>query len=486
MRNTFLILCFLSTINLFGQKIEKSKLSIASECSQTEYVCNLVTNNANLGDAFSSSSFEAIVNNSVCLDGSVYTNYGCLGSSENQSWFILEITSGGNLDFSISSSTSRDIDGAIWGGLNSDYSNVCSLLSNNPVACDYSASSTVSMALANTLVGQKFLLLVANFSNSALSFSLNQPQGGSIIYKEIQPIEPVNVVPQGSPLVGCYSFNNSYRDSISQTDGVEIGSLSFTNDRFGQQNSSLRLNGNSAVSLNTERLLNTSYTFSCWFKMNELPTYNSLSTLISVGGNWAPDQILALNNNYYIYDTPNPVDPFFSSYFQTGVEPSIDRPEYDIRLERWYHYAGVRSTDSLKTYIDGQLISQIFSGKAATYGSNVAKVGSRTGGANHYFKGDVDDVLFFNRALSNDEVSSLYNINNCQFIENPCSFAISVNENLNIDAYRQASLFLESGLPNEIGANGIVEYSAGRSIRLNPGFNVESGGVFRTNIGGCR
>ncbi|AWW00623.1 LamG domain-containing protein [Arcticibacterium luteifluviistationis] len=480
MRNTFLILSVLSTLNLFGQKTGKSKITIASECSPTQYVCNLVSDNGNIGEPFSSKVFQGVVDNSVCLDGSVNGNYGCLGSSENQSWFILEVLSSGNLIFSISSSTGGDIDGAIWGILNNDFSNSCTILESNPISCDFFSSGAITLSINNAQSGQKYALLLANFSNSNLSISLNQPQGGSVSYREVKPSVTTG------PLIACYTFKNSYRDSIGQTDGVAVGNLEFNEDRFGEINSALKVNGSSSLDINSSLLLNNNYTYSCWFKIDELPVFNTLSTLVSVGGpGVGGDQILALNNNYYIFSNENPVDPFFQSYFKPSVNPTVSSPDFQIKLGSWYHYAGVRGSDSLKLYVDGNLISKEPTELNATYGQSTATIGSRANN-DYNFKGIVDDVLIFNRALSNDEVASLYNINNCQFVENPCSLAISINENLNIDTYRQASLFIESGIPNTISSSGIVEYSAGRSIGLNPGFVVESGGVFQTNIGGCR
>lgn len=483
MRFTLLTVLLLLSTSLYSQKEKKDPPpSISTICSPKNYVCNLLPNGANIGISFSSKIIPGIVNNSNCLEGSPYSNNGCLYSSDNQSWFIIEVINGGNLSFTINSSTNRDIDGAIWGTINNDLSNTCTALSNAPFSCDFLSSSIISLTIMNAQVGQKYLLLLANYSNSILDINLNQPQGGQVSYKEIRISTP-NPDPNLSALAGCYSFESSYRDSVSQSDGIASGSLTFTADRFGQANKALKLDGNSLLTINSSRLLNPSFTYSCWFKINELPPNGTLSTIISIGGAGS-DQVLALNNNYHVYSTPIPVDPIFFSYFQYDTEPTVDYFNYDISLGRWYHYVGVKSTDSLKTYINGVLISKKVSGKNARYTQSTAKIGSRYNNTSK-FKGELDDVLIFNRDLTNNEVASLYNINNCQFVQNPCQNILVINDNLNVTESKEASLYITSNGVNNINSNGNIIFSAGRSILLNPGFKVESGGVFKTKMGGC-
>lgn len=483
MRFTLLsFLLFLHT-NLYSQKEKKdAPPSISTICSPKIYICDLLQNAANIGPSFSAKTFPGVINNSNCNEGSPYSNYSCLYTSDNQSWFIIEVTNGGNLTFTINSSTDRDIDGAIWGPINNDLTNTCSALGNSPISCDFLSPSIISLYIPNAQAGQKYLLLLANYSNSELNINLNQPQGGQVTYKQIINIIP-NPEPNISALAGCYSFESSFRDSVSQTDGIASGSLTFTHDRFDKANNALKLDGNSSLTINSSRLLNPSFTYSCWFKINELPSYGTLSTIISIGGAGS-DQVLALNNNYHVYSTPIPVDPIFFSYFQYDTEPTVDYFNYDISLNRWYHYVGVKSTDSLKTYINGELISKKVSGKNARYSQSIAKIGSRFNNLSK-FKGELDDVLIFNRDLTNNEVASLYNINNCQFVQNPCPNMVVINDNLNINGSQEASLFITANGLNAINPNGNTIFSAGRSILLNPGFKVESGGVFKTKLGGC-
>lgn len=124
-------------------------------------------------------------------DNSGYTepagaNWDCYGSRPNQVWFLFTVTSPGTLTFTINginnSNNFYDIDGIIWGPIpNGNYSNACSVTSNQPITCDYDTGSA-DLAVPNAQVGQVYTMLVTNFSNEANTIYINQPTGGAVNY----------------------------------------------------------------------------------------------------------------------------------------------------------------------------------------------------------------------------------------------------------------------------------------------------------------
>jgi hypothetical protein len=75
----------------------------------------------------------------------------------------------------------------------------------------------------------------------------------------------------------------------------------------------------------------------------------------------------------------------------------------------------VRSANTVSLYVNGTFInSASVSGKIAGYGtSNVtAFIGRRSGNIPQYFKGKIDDVRIYNRALSQNEIAQLYGLPN--------------------------------------------------------------------------
>jgi len=83
--------------------------------------------------------------------------------------------------------------------------------------------------------------------------------------------------------------------------------------------------------------------------------------------------------------------------------------EYTVPLNEWYHVAIVyESTLSIKTFVDGDLKH------ACSWGSgNIAsaesefRIGNRSI-ADRPFKGIIDDVMLFNRALTDEEIKDIY------------------------------------------------------------------------------
>jgi hypothetical protein len=91
----------------------------------------------------------------------------------------------------------------------------------------------------------------------------------------------------------------------------------------------------------------------------------------------------------------------------TGVSPA---------LNRWYHVVCTRDNTSIKLYVDGELIgnnSTLTStiGTTPNYGSpTYVTFGARNGGASQYMQGSLDDIYIYNRAITAQEVSALYEV----------------------------------------------------------------------------
>ena len=72
----------------------------------------------------------------------------------------------------------------------------------------------------------------------------------------------------------------------------------------------------------------------------------------------------------------------------------------------WYHLTAIRTNNQAKLYVNG--IEQ--TGTSSPTSANVNKLwlGGRQDAA-EYWNGSIDDVQIFNRALSQDEITQLYN-----------------------------------------------------------------------------
>lgn len=106
-------------------------------------------------------------------------NYGCLFSQPNPAWFSLQIATPGPL--SIVMQANQDIDFVLWGPFPNLTGNCGNLTAANIVpnsggntGCSYSGSNTETLVIANAQVGQNYILLITNFSNSNQQINFNQ------------------------------------------------------------------------------------------------------------------------------------------------------------------------------------------------------------------------------------------------------------------------------------------------------------------------
>lgn len=143
--------------------------------------CSLFTDPVNYttGSTF---SYNAPVNNSSNLTGGSGVRYGCLYSVPNQAWFIITVNTGGNLHFNFTNSNNRDIDAAVWGPISgNDEANACASTQNYPLSCDYDAYKP-DLYINGAVAGQKYVMLVTNYSNVNTVINISQPTGGSVTY----------------------------------------------------------------------------------------------------------------------------------------------------------------------------------------------------------------------------------------------------------------------------------------------------------------
>jgi len=74
----------------------------------------------------------------------------------------------------------------------------------------------------------------------------------------------------------------------------------------------------------------------------------------------------------------------------------------------WHHFVGTRSGSTITLYVDGVSIATATSGSACAPGGNMM-VGMFGANSSFVWNGSIDEVAYYNRALSSGEVSTLFN-----------------------------------------------------------------------------
>lgn len=133
------------------------------------------------------------------------------------------------------------------------------------------------------------------------------------------------------------------------------------------------------------------FTISVWFYNNKVADEQTVfgsgaGTRAIIGTNWAGQVI----GEYYTG----------SSYIAVSSSSAIP-------ANSWNHFVLVNGGGTLYGYLNGVLVTGTTT-VSSHYATN-ACLGSMPDGTNHFFNGSIDDVMIFNRALNESEITAIYN-----------------------------------------------------------------------------
>jgi hypothetical protein len=193
-------------------------------------------------------------------------------------------------------------------------------------------------------------------------------------------------------LEGWFPFNKNLKDAAGKLPDAKQwpasrGGVSYTADRHGIANAALKLDGNYYVSMaNVPQQAHTS--LSVWVKRSA--TYASADFLRPNGRGPAVTQ---LNSAFQGLVFTSLYTPYVNS------APYID--------QSWHHVVVTFDSTYLKLYVDGGLANT--SNYPQPFGDDLVYylIGYLTEGG--YWKGAVDDLRFYSRTLSANDVNLLHN-----------------------------------------------------------------------------
>ena len=212
-------------------------------------------------------------------------------------------------------------------------------------------------------------------------------------------------------LVAYYPFNGNARDESAGNpvihDGATIGPI-LAVDRFNRAGACYEFNGTTDYIKTTAfstGLPSSNRTISVWFKPNNLVRTVDFEGLIGYGGNGCATAFyLAVNRNRVVVHS-----------HCTGTSADVDA---DVTSDRWHHLAVAISDDLVTFYFDGASIGSTKVKFDTTYVVNRSiYIGASVDGFGSgpfsnvdlkLFRGRIDDVRVYNRALSKTEVRDLY------------------------------------------------------------------------------
>ncbi len=222
----------------------------------------------------------------------------------------------------------------------------------------------------------------------------------------------VNCYSTPSGLVAWWQGESSPLDSVSNYHGVFV-SGSYTNS--GYQNKAFQFDGtNSYVVVRDQNAFAlTNLTIEAWVKFDSLTSagsgppdgqqyivFKQNSRSVAQGnfeGFWL-GKYRSGSSDYLLFAVSSATGTYVSVTNTTPVQTNV-----------WYHIAGVRGSNFIRLHVNGQMTQQATVGSAQDYGIYPLYFGtSGQTGYDRKFKGKLDEVSIYNRALATNEITSLY------------------------------------------------------------------------------
>lgn len=206
-------------------------------------------------------------------------------------------------------------------------------------------------------------------------------------------------------LIGSWNANGDATDSTGSNDGtLTNGATASGTAKIGSN--SFALNGvNSYVSFpNNSWNYTGDFSASCWINTNGLAGYDViLQNFEYIGGNFYGWQLMLSGGK-----------PLLVIYFGTGAAEVALSSLGTLTVSTWYHVAFTKKINGdLNLYVNGALAKNTVSTTNIVYnvGNNYSTIGVQKYniGVTYFFDGLIDAVAIWDKELTTDEITELYN-----------------------------------------------------------------------------
>ena len=211
-------------------------------------------------------------------------------------------------------------------------------------------------------------------------------------------------------LVSWWPGEGNAKDIVGTNDGTAVGSLVYTNGEVGQ---TFSFNGSSAyVQIASSPSLNPAGSFSieCWIN----PGRQDLEQVIV--SKWTDSAAQPNQRSYCFVAEPNGAlrFPISDAAHQWDASFHIfDTANHVIGTNTWSHVAAVydQAAGARRIYVNGvEVAERIDSPITVLNGTATVAIGAEfaSGPAAYFFTGMIDELAFYNRALSAGEIQAIY------------------------------------------------------------------------------
>lgn len=209
-----------------------------------------------------------------------------------------------------------------------------------------------------------------------------------------------------SGLVVYYPFNGNANDGSGNGNNGTVNGAILSIDRFGNLNTAYNFNGiNNYIVKETPSFsfnYNSSFSVSAWVKLEILNGQRNFVWYGTVdAGNfvWTLD---VYDGNLRFGATRQQSDWYFAQVPTTSLDTNV-----------WYNFVGVYNNRDILLYMNGIQIASNYFGYTNTIQStlplSIGAASLSTSSYLNFFKGQLDDIRVYNRALNQTDINQLYN-----------------------------------------------------------------------------
>lgn len=217
-------------------------------------------------------------------------------------------------------------------------------------------------------------------------------------------------------LIAHYLFNGDAKDESGNSNhGTAYGGTNYDMDRFGSSCGALHFDGiDGYVSVPDSRSLRSPYqelSISVWFKLDQGAGAIKWMTVLckSDSSEELPE------SPQYRFQTTNQTVSISTEFTENFVK--------DVAYGQWHHYALTYNGQEISTFLDGQIFFSFPYNGVFIENKMPLEIGRDMPGALEYFSGSFDDLRIFNRGLSAQEITTIYQDQSEENSSKPCDVA---------------------------------------------------------------
>lgn len=200
-------------------------------------------------------------------------------------------------------------------------------------------------------------------------------------------------------LVGFYPFSGNANDVTTFENHGTLEGPILTEDRLGNPNAAYRFDGvddRITIPDAPELFLNENFTISAWVLPEEIKTQFIMVKGTNVNGpNAAPYSLSTSGTEDYIFST-------------RPDGQLVQARDGSYTTGEWILMTGVKEGSSMKLYINGVFLAEEIAEGELVDNTSSLIIGTRLQLPSSTFKGAIDDIRIYNRALSAVEVGSIF------------------------------------------------------------------------------